>query len=123
MESVMTAKVGIFREAKGIGEAVRDVVRLRGSYRGVKVQDDGSVFNTELQETLELGNLLDCALLTSSCALNREESRGGHSREDYPARDDAGWLKHTFARLEGDRVRIEYRPVDVSKWKPKPRKY
>jgi len=123
MESVMTANVGIFRKAKGIGEAVRDLVRLRGSYRGVKVQDDGSAFNTDLQETLELGNLLDCALLTASCALNREESRGGHSREDYPARDDVGWLKHTFARLEGDRVRIEYRPVDVSKWKPKPRKY
>jgi succinate dehydrogenase / fumarate reductase flavoprotein subunit len=57
------------------------------------------------------------------CALNRQESRGAHAREDFPERDDANWLKHTLARLEGDAVSIDTKPVDISRWEPKPRKY
>jgi succinate dehydrogenase / fumarate reductase flavoprotein subunit len=73
---------------------------------------------------LELGNLLDLAYLSAVSAANRTETRGAHSREDFPARDDARWLKHTLARLGGgDEVTIGYRPVDLSRWKPAPRTY
>jgi succinate dehydrogenase / fumarate reductase flavoprotein subunit len=74
-------------------------------------------------EILELGNLLDLALITAESARNRKESRGAHSREDFPDRDDENWLKHTLAWLDQDVVRIEYKPVDLSLWEPKPRMY
>jgi succinate dehydrogenase / fumarate reductase flavoprotein subunit len=74
-------------------------------------------------EIIELGNLLDLSLLTAASALNRTESRGAHSREDYAERDDDNWLKHTLAYLEGDEVRIDHKAVDISIWEPKPRTY
>jgi succinate dehydrogenase / fumarate reductase flavoprotein subunit len=89
----------------------------------VRVQDTGKHFNTDLLELIELGNLLDLSLITAASAANRTESRGAHSREDYPERDDERWLKHTLAYLEGDAVRIDYKPVDTSIWEPKPRTY
>jgi succinate dehydrogenase / fumarate reductase flavoprotein subunit len=66
----------------------------------VRTQDRGKAFNTDLLELIELGNLLDLSLITAVSALNRQESRGAHSREDYPDRDDPKWLKHTLATPE-----------------------
>jgi succinate dehydrogenase / fumarate reductase flavoprotein subunit len=123
MEAAMMENVGIFRDGAGMASAIETLKGIRGAYRETGVRDAASRFNTELQETIELGNLLDCAFLTASTALNRTESRGGHSREDHPERDDAGWLKHSLARLQNDGVRIDYKPVDITKWKPKPRTY
>ena len=96
---------------------------MRDQYQGVRVQDKSSQYNTELQEILELGNLLDLALITASCAVNRQESRGAHARDDFPERDDGNWLKHTLAWLEEGSVRLRYKLVDVSVWTPKPRSY
>ncbi|MFP4376560.1 MAG: succinate dehydrogenase/fumarate reductase flavoprotein subunit, partial [Spirochaetales bacterium] len=72
---------------------------------------------------LELENLLDLSLITAASAVNRKESRGAHSREDFPDRDDPNWLKHTLASLDGNDVKIDYKEVDTSIWEPKPRKY
>ena len=72
---------------------------------------------------MELENLLDLSLVTAVSAANRTESRGAHAREDFPDRDDTQWLKHTLAGLDGDGVTIDYKPVDVSIWEPKPRTY
>jgi succinate dehydrogenase / fumarate reductase flavoprotein subunit len=123
MQTVMMEKVGIYRNAADMQAAVDAMQQLRQRYRAVRVQDTGKQFNTDLLELIELGNLLDLSLITAASAANRTESRGAHSREDHPERDDDQWLKHTLAYLEGDAVRIDYKPVDTSIWEPKPRTY
>jgi len=123
MQITMMERVGIYRTAGDMQSAVETIQSLRESYRAVRVQDTGKQFNTDLLEIIELGNLLDISLITAATALNRKESRGAHSREDFPQRDDEGWLKHSLTYLDGDAVRIDYRPVDISIWKPKPRTY
>jgi succinate dehydrogenase / fumarate reductase flavoprotein subunit len=123
MQTVMMEKVGIYRNESDMQEAVADMQGLKERYKAVRVQDTGKHFNTNLLELIELGNMLDLSLVTAAAALNRTESRGAHSREDYPERDDDNWLKHSLAYLEGDSVRMDYKPVDTSLWEPKPRTY
>ncbi len=103
--------------------ALQKVQELRERYKHVCVKDKGKNYNYELFTAWELGNMLDLALITTACALNRTESRGGHAREDYPRRDDVNWLKHTLAHLEGDQVKISYKPVVINKYPPKERQY
>lgn len=123
MQTSMMEKVGIYRNADEMQAAVNDIQDLRQRYQAVRVQDTGKPFNTDLLELIELGNLLDLSLITAASALNRQESRGAHSREDFPERDDDNWLSHTLAYLEGDTVRLEQKAVDISIWEPKPRTY
>jgi len=123
MQVSMMEKVGIYRNADDMKAAMDDIQALRERYRAVRVQDTGRAFNTDLLEIIELGNLLDLSLLTAASALNRTESRGAHSREDFAERDDDNWLKHTLAYLEDDTVRIDHKAVDISIWEPKPRTY
>jgi succinate dehydrogenase / fumarate reductase flavoprotein subunit len=123
LQNLMTDKVGIYRTEKEMSKAVNRIKELRQEYREVKVEDKSKAYNTNLLETLELGNLLDLAYFTAASALNRQESRGAHSREDFPERNDSDWLKHTLAWLEDEEISIRYKPVDISKWKPQPRKY
>ena len=78
------------------------LVGLRERYERVYVQDTGKMFNTELMEVVELGFLLECADALVAAALARDESRGGHYREDHPLRDDANWLKHSLAMRQPD---------------------
>ena len=119
----MMSNVGIYRNAEDMKKAVDKLRELKMRYASVRVQDTARAFNTDLLEILELGNLLDLSLVTAESALAREESRGAHSREDFPERDDDNWLKHTLAYLEKGRVRIETKAVDTSVWEPKPRTY
>jgi len=115
--------VGIYRNEKGMTEALEKVRSLKERFKHVRVTDTGKVFNTELLNTWELGNMLDVAEVVASCALNRQESRGGHSREDYPERDDQNWLKHTLVWKKDGKVSIGYKPVVITKYQPKKRVY
>jgi succinate dehydrogenase / fumarate reductase flavoprotein subunit len=123
MQTIMMEKVGIYRNAQDMQTAVEQIQNLLDRYQQVRVQDTGQSFNTDLLELIELRNLLDLSLLTAASAVNRQESRGAHSREDFPDRDDDNWLKHSLAYLSDGMVRIEYKPVDTSIWEPKPRTY
>jgi succinate dehydrogenase / fumarate reductase flavoprotein subunit len=123
MQTTMMEKVGIYRNETDMRAAVDEIQALRERYRDVRVQDTSKSFNTDLLEIIELGNMLDLSLITATSAIARQESRGAHSREDFPERDDAIWLKHTLGFLEQDTVRLDYKEVDTSLWKPKPRTY
>jgi len=123
MQTTMMEKVGIYRNEADMQAAVTEINELRERYQSVRVQDTSKQFNTDLLELIELGNMLDLALITAASALERQESRGAHSREDYPERDDQNWLKHTLAYLDGSEIRLAYKDVDTSVWPPKPRSY
>lgn len=123
MQTTMMEKVGIYRNETDMKSAVETVKELRERYQSVRVQDTSKQFNTDLLELIELGNLLDLSLITAASALERQESRGAHSREDFPERDDQQWLKHSLAYLDGKDVRIDFKEVDTSIWPPKPRSY
>ncbi|WP_343419889.1 hypothetical protein [Candidatus Flexifilum breve] len=97
MQKTMMADVGVFREEKGMKAALETLRELKHRYNtDIHIDDKGQKFNTDLVEAWELGCLLDLAELTTISALNRTESRGGHSREDYPKRDDENWLVHSL---------------------------
>ncbi len=103
MQKLMMDKVGVFREEKMLTEAVDEVRELRHRFQtDISIDDQGYKFNTDLMEAWELGCLLDLAEVTAVSAVNRKESRGAHSREDYPKRDDVNWLVHTLAYREAD---------------------
>jgi succinate dehydrogenase / fumarate reductase flavoprotein subunit len=123
LQAVMMDNVGVFRVEEQIQAAIDQVHQLQERCRQVSLQDKGATFNTELLEAIELGYLLDLAELTAESALARQESRGAHSREDFPERDDENWLKHTLAYRTDEGVELKYKPVSITRFEPKPRTY
>jgi succinate dehydrogenase / fumarate reductase flavoprotein subunit len=123
LQETMMDNVGVFRVEDQIKAAVDKIRELQERYRQVSIQDRSRKFNTELLEAIELGYLLDLSEVTAESALARKESRGAHSREDYPERDDGNWLKHTLAYRTGKGVELRYKPVTITRFEPKPRTY
>lgn len=124
LQAEMNDKASVFREKSGLAQLLQKVGELQERYQRVRVQDRGTVFNTDLVEALELGFLLDVAEVTVAGALAREESRGAHYREDFPKRDDANWLKHSLIYRTADGgFESRYKPVTITKFQPQERKY
>jgi len=91
--------------------------------RHIAIDDKGQEFNLDLTEAWETQGMVELAQVITECALNRTESRGAHSREDFPDRDDESWLKHTFAYRGDGRIDIAYKPVTLTRFEPNERKY
>ena len=123
MQEVMMDKVSVVRDATGMGEAQDELRSLRGAYNAIAIQDHGQMYNTDLHEALELGYMLDCADTIVAGAMAREESRGGHYRSDFESRDDQNWLAHTMARRTSGGLTMTKKPVTITKFQPKERKY
>jgi len=124
LQVMMMNKCGVFRNEKELKEGIEELKQLKERYKNISIQDKGNIFNTDLMEAIELGNLLDSAEATLYSAENRQESRGAHTREDYPNRDDENWMKHTFiAKDNGSDPKITYKPVVITRYKPMERKY
>jgi succinate dehydrogenase / fumarate reductase flavoprotein subunit len=123
MKKVMFDLVGIYRNEQDMQTAIDKVRELQLRYKRIKITDTGKIFNTELISAWELGNMLELAEVIAVSALNRKESRGGHSREDYPNRDDKEWLKHTLVSKQASEITIGYKPVSITKYQPKERVY
>ncbi|OIV37155.1 succinate dehydrogenase flavoprotein subunit [Mangrovactinospora gilvigrisea] len=128
LQESMDANAMVFRTEQTLKQAAEDIRELKMRYRNVSVQDKGKRFNTDLLEAVELGNLLDLAEVLVAGALAREESRGGHYREDFPTRDDVNFMRHTMAYREVDEsgkdaIRLDYKPVVQTRYQPMERKY
>ena len=128
LQQSMDDNASVYRTETTLKQALADITALQERYRHVSVQDKGVRFNTDLLEAVELGFLLDLAEVLVVSALARTESRGGHSREDYPTRDDVNFLRHTMAYREpatdgGTQIRLDYKPVTITRYQPMERKY
>ena len=122
----MEDHAGVFRTDEIMGEGVNQVRMLREKLAEVRLADQSSVFNTARIEALELENLIDIGMAIVLSALERKESRGAHSRPDYPDRDDKNWLKHSLYFREGDRMDykpVHTKPLTVETFPPKARVY
>ncbi len=116
-------KVSVVRNATGLEEARQEIGSLRRAFGNVAIDDHGSCFNTDLLEAHELGCMLDCAEAIVAGALAREESRGAHYRTDFEKRDDANWLAHTLVYKTSGGLEMKKKPVTITEFEPKERKY
>ena len=124
LQATMDINAQVYRTEGSLKQALADIEGLKARYANVSVQDKGRRFNTDLLEAIELGFLLDLAEVLATSALARNESRGGHFREDYPTRDDVNFMRHTMAyRNDDGSVRLDYKPVVETRYKPMERKY
>jgi succinate dehydrogenase / fumarate reductase flavoprotein subunit len=119
----MNRNVAVFRNKEGIEETIQEIQELKTRYATVPVHNKGKVFNTDLIFALELGFMLDCGETIAVSALERKESRGAQFRTDYPARDDANWLKHILVSKGEVGPELSELPVTITKWTPEERKY
>ncbi len=123
MQATMDRLVGIYRKPEELVEAQRQIRALQARYAKVRVVDQSKVYNVNLTDALETGHMLDLAEVIIAGAIARTESRGAHTRVDFPKRDDGRWMKHTLAARGPDGPQLSYAPVAYTRWEPKERVY
>jgi succinate dehydrogenase / fumarate reductase, flavoprotein subunit len=123
LRQVMAKNVGVFRKEDELEKALSAIGRLKSDYREILIRNKSRIFNFELINALELEGMLLLAEIISAGALRRKESRGSHSRTDFPDRDDANWLKHTLAVFSPEGPRFDYKKVTITHYVPQERKY
>lgn len=122
-QDCMTEYCGVFRTETVMQEGITKLKELQQQYSQIRLDDKGACWNTEIVEALELRSLMIVGELILTSALNRQESRGSHAREDYPSRDDTNFLKHTLAYYSAAGIDISYKPVAIAMFQPQERKY
>jgi len=124
LQNGMTANAGVFRTKESLEKQLKLIDELLERFKNIRIDDKSNTFNTDLQEALELGHMLEFSKFIVVGALVREESRGGHYREDFPERDDEKFLKHTYAYMdENFNITTEWGEVTLGKFEPKERSY
>ena len=130
LQDTMDKNAQVYRTEESLNEALDKIAELRKRYENISVQDKGQRFNTDLLEAIELGFLLDLAEVLAITARERRESRGGHYREDFEARNDDKFMVHSMAYLTpkkakkpGDNIKIDWKPVTITNYPPMERKY
>ncbi|CAL8896842.1 succinate dehydrogenase flavoprotein subunit [Kocuria varians] len=127
LQDTMDLNMQVFRTAETIQKALDDIAALEERYANISIQDQGKRFNLDLLEAVELGFLLELAKVMSVAALHREESRGGHFREDFPNRDDENFMVHSMVYEDPSSptagIRQETKPVIMTRYEPMERKY
>ncbi|MGK7871841.1 MAG: succinate dehydrogenase/fumarate reductase flavoprotein subunit [Xenococcaceae cyanobacterium] len=122
-QDCMSEHCGVFRTEEVMRNGLEKLQQLKQQYEQIYVDDKDSCWNTELIEALELGNLMIVGEMILTSAINRQESRGAHSREDYPQRDDPNFLKHTLAYYSPAGIDLDFMHVAIDRFEPKERKY
>jgi succinate dehydrogenase / fumarate reductase flavoprotein subunit len=124
LQQSMTDNAGVFRTEETLIAQVAIMKELQERYKNIRIEDKSKIFNTELQEAIEFGHMLDYSLFIVESALARKESRGAHFREDFTARDDENFLKHTMAYMDKDgKIKLDYMDVVLGKHELKARSY
>lgn len=125
MQKVMQTDFGVFRHEDHMIEGLKKIDKLRERLAHAALSDNSKIFNTARIQALELDNLMEVAYVTAVAAITRKESRGAHSREDYPKRDDNNWLKHLLCYSDGktDYRAVNMKPLTVEPFKPTERVY
>jgi succinate dehydrogenase / fumarate reductase flavoprotein subunit len=122
-QDCMTDHCGVFRTDQTMREGLEKLKTIRDQAQQIYLDDKGKLWNTEINEALELQGLLLVGEMILTGALNRQESRGAHCREDFLERDDANYLKHTMAFYSPAGIDLQYRPVSITMFEPQERKY
>jgi succinate dehydrogenase / fumarate reductase flavoprotein subunit len=124
LQQGMTDNAGVFRTEETLKEQIKNIKSLRERYKNIRIDDKSKIFNTELQEAIEFGHMLDYSLFIVESALARKESRGAHYREDYTTRDDENFLKHTMAYMDDEgNITLDYMDVVLGRHELKARAY
>ncbi|MCH7713163.1 MAG: FAD-binding protein, partial [Chloroflexi bacterium] len=123
MGQTLNDNLAVYRHQAGMEQTLHDLRDLKERYAHVPLDNKGSVFNTDLIFSLELGFMLDCAETITVSALERKDSRGAQARTDYPDRDDENWMKHIVTTKGEEGPEVSYLPVSITQWTPEERKY
>ena len=124
LQDSMFKNAGVFRNKESLLKQKEKIKELRERFKNIRIDDKSRTFNTDLQEAIELGHMLDYAAFIVEGAIARKESRGAHYREDYPNRDDKNFLKHTLAFMDEEgNIKLDYMDVTLGKFEPQERKY